>query len=999
MKMKVLVFIIGFLQILFSYSAHAQDQTRKRIDSLKTELQKFDEDTNKVKTMNALSRQYLNSAIYDSVLYYSNAALDLARELNDDFGVMKANINIGNVYLRRSDFPMAQEYYQKSLKIGKKSGDKLGIFSALNNIGLTFSRQSKHSEALKNFLEALKVANEMGDQERIANASANIGMLYFYLSDYTKSMEYFNKGYDIAEQFDNEYLMAATLSNLGLVYFEVSNYQKALECFNKALTINKNIGDQNGRGINLSNIGRLHSELSDYREALESYHKALVIFKESGSKNSLAITLNNIGEANDKLLEYQKAYDYFKESISISEEIGSKASLVPGLNNLGSWYSNTPDSVLWSVGVNPETRYELALQYTERALTESTEAADVFGQKNAWETLSEVYANQEDFQNAYQAHKEFVVLEDSIHGEEVKDEVTRKEVQFEYEKKMVAARAEQEKVVLRQRSYMISGGFAILLLLLLFNQQRLKARKNKALLDKEKEVDLAKTRFFENVSHDFKTPLTLILNPSERLLRRVQDPSDKEELSRIHHNANYLHRLINQLLEMSKHDKRLLEPKPLPGDLDDFVKETVSMFSKTAASRSIELNYQSAIPDSPLQFDPNIVETIVYNLLNNALSYTPEGGRIDVALSLDSNSSGKTMVMRVADTGQGIPAELQDKVFERYFTKGKSENGSNIGTGVGLAIVRELAKATGGSVTLKSRPGEGSEFIVVMPVYTESLSKEVPKVEDPLPKAESAERAAVDSGADKPLVLVVEDNTDMRKMVADGLRTQYQVQEAINGVEALKLAEEHIPDIVVCDIMMPEMDGLTFANKIKENLATSHIPVILLTAKDSKTDREIGLKSGAIAYLTKPFHEPELQALIANQIQLREKSWEHFEQRNGISFKTIDVKSDKIAADLREFIRSNVSNEELNIDEVCKHAGFSRTQLYRKLKGATGKSIGEFIKLVRIEVAAEILSHSELSISEVAYQTGFSTHSHFSKSFAEAFGMSPTEFLNQKVKS
>jgi CheY-like chemotaxis protein len=386
--------------------------------------------------------------------------------------------------------------------------------------------------------------------------------------------------------------------------------------------------------------------------------------------------------------------------------------------------------------------------------------------------------------------------------------------------------------------------------------------------------------------------------------------------------------------------------------------------------------------------------------VSNAIKYTPKNGRVDVTVRFELNDGKDGFYFEVRDNGPGVNPEDEKRIFDRYYRSPSGGNGAGGGTGIGLALVRELVRLYGGTVHLSSQVGEGSAFSVWLPLpqpakYHSQLDGQHEHIAVDLAD-EDDQRIGGIEGQDKPVVLIVEDNDDLRGFLNTCLVEHYAVMEASNGEEALELAFAHIPDAVVCDLMMPVMDGLEFLEKLKANERTSHVPVILLTAKTSRTDRESALAKGADAYLTKPFYETELLALLNNLLQIRTQTWNlHRAQVMKVRKEGQSNSEETFIAKLRLYIEEHMADATFDTESLSRATAMSRTQLHRKLKAITGISTGVLIRKIRIERARELLEIRESNISEVAYQTGFNTHSYFSRCFAEEYGMSPTEYQKQ----
>lgn len=526
-----------------------------------------------------------------------------------------------------------------------------------------------------------------------------------------------------------------------------------------------------------------------------------------------------------------------------------------------------------------------------------------------------------------------------------------------------------------------------------------------------KEIDRLKSEFFANISHEFRTPLTLILGPLEQLLEGKFKGNLQQEYALMKANAQRLKKLIDQLLDLSKVDAGKYEIHTQKADIVAFVRSIVSVFNPLATRRRIALVVESEFEHYALFFDPELMENIVLNLLSNAFKFTPDNGRIRINLA---EERGHTSVVQfkisVTDSGVGITHEDLPYVFNRFYKAPKSN--FEAGTGIGLALVKELVSLHNGNIRAKSELGKGACFEVLLPSIhqdqTDTLLLEQPALSqsgnwtsefaEEVPQAPAIAVLPSTEKESLPLALVVEDNKDMSRYIQQQLAAQYQLIAAPNGKEGLKMAQEHIPDIIICDLMMPEMNGYELCKKLKADQFCSHIPVILLTAKASGGSKIEGLQAGADDYMVKPFDAKELLArannLIAQRKQLRALLGS-LTKTNG-SDQIISPADASLLERLLSVIHENIADEHFDVDQLARQAGFSRAQLYRKVKALTDQSVSEYIQSIRLKRAAELILQQAGNLNEVAYQVGFKDPSYFSKCFRKQFDCLPSEYASKK---
>ncbi|MBC8190766.1 MAG: response regulator [Candidatus Marinimicrobia bacterium] len=526
------------------------------------------------------------------------------------------------------------------------------------------------------------------------------------------------------------------------------------------------------------------------------------------------------------------------------------------------------------------------------------------------------------------------------------------------------------------------------------------------------EMDQLKSRFFTNISHEFRTPLTLILGPIGKLLSRVEDEDHLRELNLMQRHAKRLLELVTQLLDLSKLDAKQMKVQVSQRNIVPLMKGLVLSFSSLAESRQITLNFSSDHEAILTYVNPDTMAKIINNLVSNAFKFTEPGDSIQVHITSknksDLSAEGEA-VITVKDTGVGFPVEHNAKVFDRFYQVDDSATREQEGTGIGLALTRELVELSKGKISVESELGVGTIFTLSFPlgkahlssdeivnsdvVETEGVEEQQSQTEEPM----SMDQLAHVSNQSLPKVLIVEDNDDLRRYIRSFLNDNYQCQEAENGQEGLEIVLDKMPDLIVSDIMMPKMDGIEFCKRIKGDEYSSHIPVILLTAKADVQSKLEGLETGADDYLTKPFEADELLVRIKNLINQRRRLWEHF--KHEIDFKSSDLTTNFVDEQFLNrviaVIEKHLNNPDFNVEQCSQAMGTSRQHLYRKLKALTNHTPRGFIRSIRLKRAAQLLINNKASVSEVAVQVGFFNPSNFSKSFRQQFGLSPSAYLKR----
>ncbi|MFN8347618.1 MAG: ATP-binding protein [Spirosomataceae bacterium] len=509
------------------------------------------------------------------------------------------------------------------------------------------------------------------------------------------------------------------------------------------------------------------------------------------------------------------------------------------------------------------------------------------------------------------------------------------------------------------------------------------------------ELDSLKTRFFANISHEFRTPLTLILSPLKAL--RKEFPQ-RDIFQLMQQNAERLLALINQLLDLSKLEAGKMEVQIQQGDLPRFLKYVFASFESLAQNRNILFHYHQNRKHQSAYFDADKLEKIITNLLSNAFKFTPENGRVEVQVEYTE----KDLLLQVRDFGIGIEAEHLPRIFDRFYQKDASPIRDYEGTGIGLALVKELVEVLKGKIEAESQIGRGTTFRVQLPIDNQTWQQSPVAV----PVAESGYSPAVrvvtvpssdslPANDELPILLIVEDSSDLRRYIRSQFEGNYRILEAGDGQEGLIKATEVIPDLVICDLMMPRLDGYGFCKALKTDLRTNHIPVVMLTAKATAEDRLEGLQMGADDYLAKPFHTDELQIRVRNLIAVREKLRQKYSRPLPIApeadvIPKTTTNEDEFLQKIRQIIEQNLTNPHFEVDLLAEPLKMTSAQLRRKLKALTNHTVVEFIRNYRLDKAVMLLKSKKRTVSEVAYEVGFESLPYFSKIFQDRFGISPS---------
>ncbi len=592
---------------------------------------------------------------------------------------------------------------------------------------------------------------------------------------------------------------------------------------------------------------------------------------------------------------------------------------------------------------------------------------------------------------------------------------------------------EQRRIYNNQRTFVYilvcSLGLAIFLGSLLFYSRRLNKQINKKLAHQNEEISRnsekliemsakaeaaheAKLNFFTNISHEFRTPLTLITGPAEEMLKQPKLlPPVRQQLSLIHKNAMRLLRLVNQLMDFRKIEFNKMKIRAAETDLVTFTNDIVQVFHDIALKRNIDCRLLTKERSLPVWIDVSIMDQVLFNLLSNAFKFTTDNGSILV--SIEKNYETNQAILQVEDTGIGMTEEDQQHAFELFY---QGDHDNHKGSGLGLALTKELVTLHHGSISVKSKKGKGATFTISIPLGKKHFAIDEVKEQGaeaylhenennflfpdlfPASSIENVEEQK-EITVKESTILVIEDNPELRQFLKMQLADNYEIAEADNGITGLQSAFDNLPDLILCDIMLPGKDGITLTNQLKADIRTAHIPVILLTAKASSEQQVEGMKSKADAYITKPFNFSYLDNTIKSLLANRHKLKEYFSSGIPVEIRSSGHKQTerKFISTFKAIVENNIANDKFALEDICKQMTISKVQLHRKVKSLLNSNINEYILAARLQKAKYYLRHEELSIAEVAYKTGFSSPAYFSTVFKTKLGVSPTVFKEKPV--
>ena len=865
-------------------------------------------------------------------------------------------------------------------------------------------RTDVSSDELQAAEQRYQLAQAQGDSLLMIELIRTMGQGYSVRAEYDRAITQFGKGLQIAERLNDSTQQALLLLNIARIHHLQRELNLAFGYYHRALDMAQQIAEERIEANAITAIGFIYANLGFPNLALDHYYRALDMHKRTGQRQGEATTYNCMGLAYGVQFCAEEAILLFQNSIRINEQLGNTGEAARSLNNLCDthlWIQGLPEKVLPLAARSLRYAQELGYrQLIQDAADRLYEANRALGRAQPALDMLELYHDME--RQIKTEENQRASLEFEYTQKAVQDSLAYLRRQSELEL------GHQRRISLR--NYLLLGvlGLGILGVILLRNRQRSRIRATQQALALQKaearrltELDQAKAQLYNNITHEFRTPLTIILGMAKKV-REAPEQWLAQGTDMIERNSQQLLYLINQLLDLARLEARQLSLQPAPLEVTAYISYLVESFQSYAEMQGLTLHVERQANPTHAMLDGDRLKEVLSNLLANAIKFTPRGGDIWVRTHIEQ----QRLRVEVQDTGPGIPAESLDRVFDRFYQVEGGSTRPQEGTGIGLALSRELAQLMDGSLTVTSQLGKGATFtleILLTEVDAEpSLSPEpaeVAQVQAMTPaKANTqpaAERAPKD--VEKLRILLVEDNADVSAYLQSCLTPHYQVHLASNGNEGLRKALAIVPDLIISDVMMPEMDGYELCQRLKADLRASHIPIILLTARADASSRLTGLRRGADAYLSKPFEEEELHVQIDNLLSSRRKLQAYYTQSTGEESPSPDPVEDAFISRFRSLVMEHIDDPQLDVPRICKAMNLSRTPLHNKLKALTGLSTTDFVRHIRLTHAQALLKTTDLSIAEVGYQTGFKHPTHFSRKFKEAFSLTPKAYREETL--
>lgn len=871
-----------------------------------------------------------------------------------------------------------------------------GLCLAYNALGRNHRNKAAYAEALAAHNNALEYAVMAVDTPEIVQAYNNLGTDYRRLGELKEASLHHYKALEYCEEYSDKSSYAAvknrvvSLNGIGNIHLSMGDMKVAERAFRRALAGETQLGSDLGQAINYANLGAIF-------ESYEQYDSAKVYYTHSMECNQRANSALGISLCHD---HFGRLYEIAEQYDSALVEYGKAYALMQG--NHDSWHALKAAIAIARVYMQQGKRTQ-AYPYLQEAVA-MADATQSHGRMAEACRMLAAYEEQCGNHKAALAHyKRSVAYNDSVYNAENQQQLRDSYVDYEKGQSLQQVEsirtAYEEEVRAKRMAFITAITIALsalVVIALLWYVLRTR-RDNLRMLQR---MERMRTTFFTNITHEFRTPLTVILGLSKQLQKETaKDTQEQQYLETIQRQGKSLLDLVNQLLDITRLASGVGEAQWCQGDIVAYVKSTVAGYTDYARMRKVSLTFHCDEQEIDLCFVPEYIDKILRNLLSNAIKYTPEEGYVAVILTRETGR----IVMRVTDTGRGFSKEDLPHVFELFY-QGANNSTEFTGTGVGLPFVKQMAEQMNGTATANNRREGGAELTLTLPlrqpaeitcrstVWQEHTQDEIL----PIPVEENGK--ANEQSRERSMVLVVEDNADIAQYIATLLHQHYEVRTAANGYEALIAAEEQHPDLIITDLMMPEMDGYELCNRVHHSELLCHIPIVVVSARGEDEDRIRALENGADAYLQKPFNAEELTTYAEKLIAQRKMLQERFAQ---MATKGMD-KNWELADDDRKFITrlnalilDNMGNADFNVEALAEKMHSSTSKLYRHIRALTGYSTQSYILRLRMERAKELLMTTEQSVSDVAMRCGFDDAAYFTRVFRSFHGCTPSQMKKE----
>lgn len=885
-------------------------------------------------------------------------------ERNSDLMVADSLMEEAYKQYDNANFNKSIELCRQSMDSYRLKSDSASLSDAYSHLSACYQRISMNDSALSNCYSSLRIDEKLKDKERLSSSYNNLAAIYLGIDRALEAKPFIKKAIELEQAATPQHpsKLSVRYGIAAEIYLKLNKTDSALAFINKAYAIDSVAADTLHMARRMVVMGDIYSSMEREDSALTSYNNAIEFLNTTADKYSLAVAYKSLGSLYEKRNEHGKSLECLEKSTELAKECNARRILLQNY---------------YLMGISPANKnHDKVVEYLKNS-------------------------------NA---------LKDSIYNDASSNLASHYNMTLEAQNKQITIEEQQHSITM-QRLIIAATSIALLLVLLgfasLFRINILRARAQRA----EKNAEKMKDLFFTNMTHEFRTPLTVILGEAQALREGVGSHDNHVRYDAIINQGNHMLNLVNQLLSISKVRSSIGALDWHHGDFSIMTKMILENMRINAESKGVNLNLECTNQDYNIDFVPDYCHSIVSNLMSNAVKFTPSGGSVTVKLSRHGSKVG----LSIADTGVGISANDLPHIFDLFY---QGDTGSaSLGTGIGLALVKQMTEAMNGNIEVESQQGNGTTFCLTLPAKHagSTYPKWVPRVlSSQLPDDNSStlpapgngslisvDQSPINSNIDRPIVLIVEDNPDVALFLGHILEEKYQVVKAQNGTEGVDKAREIIPDIIVTDIMMPETSGIELCKMVRADELLNHIPIIIVTARSGASDRLEALAAGADAFLVKPFNNDELKALVEAllssrqllrhkyQLALQSPATEQETQATttrAVSNSVITARNTAFITKVRDIITTAIGNPDMGSTFIASKMNLSQRQLNRKIKSVTGVDTTSLIRELRIAKAKELLCSTDIPVTEVGERCGFDSASYFSKIFKLHTKLTPSDY-------
>jgi len=914
----------------------------------------------------------------------------------------------GRLFQKDGSYQASINTYRSLMDWSTERDDSTLISDAYMEIGHAYFLQGKKDSAYAYTTISLDMEEAMGDRKRVRDRIIYLATIRFSQNGFTKSLELSLRSLRMAEADQDTIDIARAYQQIALSYKKQDQFGLADSIYRKSLALVRAHGDGWTLLGLLNDYGLVAKALKDYDRALDAFNEALGWANKLNYPYANAVIHTNRGVVFYLSGNQTRGDSILAYAASLADELG-----IQGPKAETNIYRG---KIRFDQG-----RYEEALAFTKRGLAIARKIDDADKILDARQSMVQILKAQGAYAQALVQYERYVQLQDSLNKAETAGQIALLEQSYQAEKKerLLAQQTDQiefleqkNRLALQQRRLLFGGSLILLLLLggafILWNRERsLQQKQLKQESEQWQALNEQKSRFLTNIAHELRTPLTLVSGPMDHYLHQYgsQLPDKQHKwLVKISRNSHRLNDMVKEILDLARLEDQQIKPEPTPTELPVLLNRTFQHFESAAQVRGhvFDLELDSSLPQW-VQLDVSKTEKILNNLLSNAIKFTPYSGRV----RMKAATAGEMLEISVSDTGRGIPPDEIPLVFDRYFQTRRHDLPLEGGSGIGLALTKELVQLMQGTISVESTMGKGTTFRVVLPLIEAAPVESDRTNPGHISNGDgNGHRGNVYPLPDKRLpvlpgqLLLVEDNIDMQFYIRELLEPNYEVITATDGARALELIREEgiRPDLIISDLMMPGMDGFTLLHHLKQDEYLAAIPTVMLTARSDQQDRLQALTMGVDDYLTKPFSPVELQIRIHNLLQFSQK------RKSSLVLAGTDAKdvnpivlkpSDRTwLKEVEELLRQEISNAKFANSDLAEAMNISERQLSRRIKQLTGLSPKRYLREIRLQNARQLLEKGEVAtVSEASYEVGFETPDYFSKLFTERFGRRPSDFL------